>query len=210
MADTKISGLTAATVMADANEFAINEAGASKKLTGTLIKDWAGNILRNVSTADQSPGAGATTYLTNSNIAVPTAKLRIGSWFRWTLTMTKTAAGAAARSHLIKLGTAGTTGDATIITLTSGTPTAAADTGQTIITCVIRGPLSASCIANGAAHSIHNLSTTGLYPNETESLQVTSGTFDATTASLIIGLAVTTGASEALTYQQVIAEAFNL
>jgi hypothetical protein len=39
MADTKISGLTAAGVAALANEFAINEAGASKKLTLQQIKD---------------------------------------------------------------------------------------------------------------------------------------------------------------------------
>lgn len=40
MADTKISGLTAASVAAAANEFAINEAGASKKLTLQQIADF--------------------------------------------------------------------------------------------------------------------------------------------------------------------------
>jgi hypothetical protein len=210
MADTKISALAAAASMADANEFPINEAGTSKKLTGTLIKAWHGNLIRNVSTASQAPGAGATTYLTNSNIAVPTGKLRIGTWFRWTLIYTKTAAGTAARSHLIKVGTAGTTADATIVTLTSGTPTAAVDTACQIITAVCRGPLSASCIMHGSSAGTHQLSTTGIFANEVEALQVTSGTWDATTANLIVGLAVTTGASEALTYQQVIAEAFNL
>ena len=210
MADAKISGLTAASVMADANEFAINEAGVSKKLTGTLVKDWAGNVLRNQNTSDVSPGAGATTYLTGSSIAIPVAKLRVGTVIRWTLGFTKTAAGTAARAHLIKLGTAGTTGDATIITLTSGTPSGAVDTGQQVITCIIRGPLGASCIAAAISSAIHQLSTTGLFANETEVLQVTSGTFDSTTASLIIGLAVTTGASEALTYQVIFTEAYNL
>lgn len=210
MADAKISALTAATAMADANEFAINESGVSKKLSGTLVKAWAGNVLRNQSTAAQSPGAGATTYLTNSNIAIPTGKLRIGTVFRWTLFFSKTAAGTAARAHLIKLGTAGTTGDATIITLTSGTPSAAVDQGHQIITCTIRGPLSASCVAHGGLFATHQLSTTGLFANETEVLLVTSGTFDATIANLIIGLAVTAGASEALTYEQIITEAYNL
>jgi len=210
MADTKISALTAATAMADANEFAINEAGASKKLSGTLIKAWHGNILRNVAVADQSPGAGATTYLTNSNIAVPTGKLRIGTWFRWTLIFSKTAFGTAARSHLIKVGTAGTTGDATIITLTSGTPSGASDVASQVITFIVRGPLSASCVAHGSSAGTHQLSTTGIFANEVECLEVTSGTWDATTANLIVGLAVTTGASEALTYKQIIAEVFNL
>lgn len=40
MANTKISALTAATVAAAANEFAINEAGTSKKLTGTLLRNF--------------------------------------------------------------------------------------------------------------------------------------------------------------------------
>jgi len=44
MADTKISALTAATAAALANEFAINEAGVSKKVTAQQILD-AANIL---------------------------------------------------------------------------------------------------------------------------------------------------------------------
>ncbi len=41
MADTKISALTGASAAADANEFAINEAGASKKLTALQVKTYA-------------------------------------------------------------------------------------------------------------------------------------------------------------------------
>jgi hypothetical protein len=40
MADTKISALTAAGAAADANEFAINEAGTSKKLSASLLKTY--------------------------------------------------------------------------------------------------------------------------------------------------------------------------
>lgn len=40
MADTKISSLTAASVASAANEFAINEAGASKKLTAAQLKSY--------------------------------------------------------------------------------------------------------------------------------------------------------------------------
>jgi hypothetical protein len=210
MADTRISALTAAAAMADANEFPINEAGTSKKLTGTLVKAWAGNILRNGSTTPQSPGAGASTYLTGSSIAVPVGKLRIGTIFQWLLFFSKTGAGTAARAHIIRIGTGGTTSDAAIVTLTSGTPTGVIDSGFQKITCTIRGPLSASCIAFGSSFGTHQLSTTGLFANETEVLLVTSGTFDATTANLIVGLSVTTGASEALTYEQIVAEALNL
>jgi len=209
MADSKISALSAASAMADANEFEINEAGVSKKVSGTLVKAWAGNVLRNVSVGDQSPGAGATTYLTNSNIAVPAGLLRVGTIFRWRLIFTKTAAGTAARSHLVKIGTNGTTADATIVTLTSGTPTAAADTGSQVITFIIR-TLGAAATSHGASRAMHQLSATGLFANEVEVLQGAGSTFDSTVANLIVGLAVTTGASEALTYKQVIAEALNL
>lgn len=213
-ADTKITNLTAASAAAGANELPINEAGADKKVTVTQIQALLGvnfgNTLRNQSTAAQSPAAGASTYLTNSNISVPVDKLRVGTVFRWTLWFSKTAAGTAARSHIVRIGTAGTTSDAAIVTLTSGTPSAAADQGYQIITVTIRGPLSASCIAHGGSMGTHQLSTTGLFANETEVLLVTSGTFDCTTANLIVGLSVTTGASEALTYEQVIVEAYNL
>jgi len=40
MADTKISALTAASAAAAANEFAINEAGTSKKVTASQIRDY--------------------------------------------------------------------------------------------------------------------------------------------------------------------------
>lgn len=40
MADTKFSALAAASAAADANEFAINEAGTSKKLTALQLKEY--------------------------------------------------------------------------------------------------------------------------------------------------------------------------
>lgn len=212
MADTKISALTAATVMADADQFAINESGTSKSITGTLVKDWVGSMLRNQSTATQSVGSAATVtaYLTNSNIAVPSAKIRIGTRFEWNLAFTKTATGTQARSHLIKIGTAGSLADATVATFTTSSPTAVADQGFQMIRATVRGPLSASCTLHGVSFAGHQLSTTGLFNNATDVRSVTSGTWDATTANLIVGLAVVTGNFEVITYEQVTAEAYNL
>ena len=45
MADSKISALTPASVAAATNQFAINEAGTSKMLTGALLKAFVGPIL---------------------------------------------------------------------------------------------------------------------------------------------------------------------
>ena len=54
MADTKISALIAATAVAAANEFAINEAGASKKVTAQQIADFAATNLTGSSGAASS------------------------------------------------------------------------------------------------------------------------------------------------------------
>lgn len=206
MADTKISGLTAVTTFVNADEFAVNQSATSKKLTGTVLRDYIGNTFYAASTAAQSPGAGATTYLTSSSIAIPALKLRVGSCFTWDLDYVKTAAGTAARSILIKVGTAGTTADATIATLTNGAPTGVVDEGYYRIMFTIR-TIGASATSRASSFATHNLSTTGLLPNETEYKRVAGTTFDSTVANLIVGLAITTGASEALTFDQIICRA---
>jgi hypothetical protein len=74
MADTKISALTAATAAAGANEFAINEAGTSKKVTGTLLKSFMRPtvIAGNSGTVDQSDiGAVTMQVLTAANTDIP-------------------------------------------------------------------------------------------------------------------------------------------
>ncbi len=75
MADTKISALTAATVAAGANEFAINEAGTSKKLTGTLLKTFVGRTLitGNSGTVGQGSAIAETSQILIANNAdIPT------------------------------------------------------------------------------------------------------------------------------------------
>ena len=160
--------------------------------------------------ADQQISA-ATAYVTNSNIAVPAGKLRIGTVLRWRLAVTKSAAGTTAGcAVLLKIGTLGTTGDATILTFTLGTPTGAADTGYISVDVVIRGPLSASCIATGICQLTHNLASTGFSNIACEAKQATSAGFDATVANLICGLTITTTTASVWTVTSVIAEAKNL
>ncbi len=75
MADTKISALTAATVAVAANEFAINEAGVSKKLTGALLKQFVGPTLitGNSGTVGQGVAPSETLQiLTANNADIPT------------------------------------------------------------------------------------------------------------------------------------------
>ena len=206
MADTKISALTAATTAADANEFAINEAGTSKKLTALQLSAYIGQSLRNASTADQTISA-TTAYVTNSNLTVPTGKLRIGTVLRWRLSVTKTAAGSTAGcAILVKLGTAGSNADTTILTFTFGTPTAAVDTAIFDVEVVVRGPLTGSGILAGFARMTHNLAITGFSTLAVEALSVVSGSVDVTVAALIAGLSITTTTSSAWTIKTVSAE----
>jgi hypothetical protein len=208
--DTKISALPAASAVADANEIPINEAGTTKKITALQLLAYSGDSLQNASVADQVISA-TTAYVTNSNLPVPVGKLRIKTVFRWRIIVTKTAAGTTAGcAVLVKLGTLGTTGDATILTFTFGTPTGVVDAAVIDVEVIIRGPLSASCIATGVARLTHNLDATGFSTLHTEVKAVTSGTFDATTASLIAGLTITTTTSSAWTVTGITGEAKNL
>jgi len=69
MANIKISDLTAASVAADANEFEINEAGTSKKVTGSQIKAY-------VNSADGALASKNTVATADiDNLAVTTGKL---------------------------------------------------------------------------------------------------------------------------------------
>lgn len=205
-----IGGLPAASAQNDADEFVANQSGVTRKISGALMKAWVGDMLQNQSTAAQSPTAATLTYLTGSNIAVPVGKLRIGTRFQWRLDMTKTGAGTAARTFHIRCGTLGTTADAAIITITSALGTAVIDQAFATLDLTIRGPLSASCLARAAWRMDHQLAATGFMTVKTEVVPVTSGTFDATTANLIVGLSVTTGASEVITFEQLAVEAKNL
>jgi hypothetical protein len=210
MADTKISGLPAASAVVDANEIPINEAGTTKKVTALQMAAYIGDSIQNASVADQAINA-TTAYVTNSNLAVPVGKLRIKTILKWRIQVTKSAAGTTAGcAVLFKLGTGGVVGDATILTFTFGTPTGVADVGFIDVVVIIRGPLSASCIATGEAILTHGLAATGFSTLVVEVKQATSGTFDATTANLIAGIAITTTTASVWTVTGVVAEAKNL
>lgn len=166
--------------------------------------------IRNYSVAAQTPSATTATVLTGSAITIPTGKLQIGTLFRWTFDITKTGAGTATSAYTVNLGTAGTTADTAILSFTKPAGTAVADAGQIVITAVVRGPLSASCVMAGHFQLTHNLAATGHAQIPCVDVTTVSSTFDATTAGLIATVQCTTGASDAVTTQLVIAEAYNL
>jgi hypothetical protein len=162
---------------------------------------------RSVSVADQAITAATLTLINGSLIWVPPQGFQIGTVFRWKVTMSKTAAGTAARTWFIKIGTAGTTADATVATFTNaGVPTAVADQGRLVVEFTVRGPLGASCAGVATSELTHNLAATGFGTKAVDFTIATMATWNSATAQQFISLHVTTGASEAITVQQCMAE----
>lgn len=190
--------------------FLTNATTAARTFTFVDRDAEVGNNINNYSVTAQSPAATTRTYITGSAIAVPAGKLRIGTILRWRFNITKTAAGTAASTYDIAMGTNGSTSDTAIISFTKPAGTAAVDEAWVEIEAIVRGPLSASGIISAHFQMTHNLSTTGHANIPVVNKHTISGTVDVTTANLILGICVTSGASDALTIEQVSAEALNL
>ena len=163
----------------------------------------------NFSTAQQAFTAATRAYLTGSNIAIPAGALQIGTMFRWTFDLTKTGAGTAASTFDICFGTAGTTADTARVSFTKPAGTAVADAGIIVITCVIRGPISASGVAVGHFTMTHNLAATGHAIIPVVDVTTVSAAFDVTLPTNV-GVCVTTGTADVCTTELVLAEAWNL
>lgn len=179
----------------------------TKDDTGFVYSDLNNN---SGSTAAQTPAATTRTYITGTKIGMPTTKLQIGSMFRWTFSMTKTAAGTAATTFDIAVGTAGTTADTARVSFAKPGGTAAADEAWVTITAICRGPLSASGVMVGQFEMTHNLAATGHAVIPVVVVNTVSSGFDVTTAGLNVGICITSGASDAITIQFATAEAWNV
>lgn len=161
--------------------------------------------LRAYSTAQQGAGFATDTYLTGSFLLFPIAPV-VGTRYRMTFDVVKTAAGTATPIITVRVGTAGTTSDTARLTFTFGAGTAAADTGVFIVDALFRAVGSGtSAVLQGQARLVSNLATTGL-SNAVKALQVTSGGFDSTVASSGIGCSYNGGTSASHTVQLVQAE----
>lgn len=197
---TPASGVTAVFVDSDKKLKSKNDAGY-------IIN---ASSFNNFSTSAQTPAATTRTYLTGSALSVPPGKLQIGTLFRWTFDMTKTNAGTAASTIDIAFGTAGTTADTARVSFTKPAGTAVVDTAFCTIVAIVRGPLTSAGVVSGVFEMTHNLAATGHATIPCVVVNTISAGFDITVANLIVGLCITTGAADAITIQQVTAEAMNL
>ena len=132
MADTKFSALTGVSSVAGTNEFGLNEAGTSKKASASQIATYVNGLVPEIllaNTTTQQTGFATDQYLTGSMITADAAGAwKAGGHYHCEFNMAKTAAGTAAPVIIVRMGTAGTTADAAVLTLTfAGAQTAVVD-----------------------------------------------------------------------------------
>jgi len=207
---TKISALTAVTSVVSAQEIPVNDAGQTKKASVSQLRQYVGEGLNNASTSTVSAGYAVDTYLAGSAITIPTAGgWLVGTTLRWGFDMAKTSAGSAAPVITVRLGTLGTTGDASIYTFTYPTGTAVGDTGWFDVDLVFRTVGSGTSAVVAGVSRLARVATAGGLINTNSTYIVTPGAssgFNSTTQT-IIGLSFNGGASFSGTNTVVTADA---
>lgn len=156
----------------------------------------------NASLVAQAIAAATRTYIAGSALAVPVGKLQVGSCFSWALNITKTAAGVAASTYDVAIGTTGTVADTARLSFAKPAGTAAVDEGVVEIMVTIRS-IGANGVAVGEFSLIHNLAATGHAAVPCVCVNTVSGAFDTTVAGLVLGVCLTSGAADAITVQMV-------
>jgi hypothetical protein len=174
----------------------VDENGNVYTLLDSKHNDWH---LSNSSVSSVSGGYASDTYLAGSSIVIPAAGLwKAGSQYKLSFDMVKTAAGVATPIITIRMGTLGTTGDASVLALTFGAGTAAADTGIFDVMVGFRTVGSGtSAVVQAVACCSHALAATGLVSTGASGAGIIVGTssgFNSTTQT-IIGASFNGGAS---------------
>lgn len=151
-------------------------------------------------------GFQSNTYITNSNIVVPTSAWVVGGRGRIRVHMSKTAAGTATPTFSIYAGTNGSTSDTAVINAQAlgGAQTAAVDNGVIDIYYVIRGPLGSSCVVEFELVLIHNVNGGGLWGGVALTLIGTGQTWTMNTTTVTnLGMSYNGGASVGITVESV-------
>jgi hypothetical protein len=159
--------------------------------------------LVNEAVADQVLNA-ADSYLLGSRLDVAAVAARAS--LRWRMWLTKTAAGVAAPSFKIRLGSAGGLTDTSRLALAGPAQTAAADAAYVEIVATFRAVGEAAVIA-AVMRMTHNLDSTGFAVLGTPTVVGQSAAFDSTRHQpLQAGLSVDPGAAGVWTVKGLISE----
>jgi hypothetical protein len=151
--------------------------------------------------------SGAATYITGANLQVG-SRVQAGSFFKWRLRASKTAAGVATATVAVVVGPNATTGDTARVTHSStAIQTAAIDTGMFEVDAVFRA-VGGSALIESSIRLDHVLADAAGF-GTFRYLTTNSATF-ALGANDYIGLVVNPGASGVWTFQHVLIDAGNL
>lgn len=159
----------------------------------------------NSNTADVVASAAAT-YMTGGNLLIG-GRVQAGSWFEWTLRVTKTAAGTAAPTVAVATGTTASASDTARVTHTGVAQTAATDTGWLIVKATFRAVGASSVIESDIRMDHTSADAAGL--GTLRYLSANSASF-ALGASDYIGLIVNPGTAGVWTFQHIDIAAYNL
>jgi hypothetical protein len=175
-----------------------------------FTKDDAGRAWgrsHNAATAAQGAGFSSDTYVTDSDILIPSFGFQAKTTFAWRISASKTAAGVATPIYYVRIGTNRTTADTARLTLTGPAQTAAVDTGILTLVVTVRS-VGASGVIQGTANWSHDAAATGFANNDAGTVEGTSAGFDnSALGGSYIGLSINGGTSAAWTLTQVHAEA---
>ena len=169
----------------------------SPTIVGTPVIN---TLKSNFSTATVSGGYNADTYLAGSAIGIPTGGFVAGAKYTCIFDMVKTAAGTAAFTVNLRIGTGGgVVGDTSVASYAFAVGTAAVDTGRFVLEAYFRTVGSGtSAVIVGSLSCQHALAATGLITTGASGFgavtNVSSG-FDSTIAATTIGISVNGGAS---------------
>lgn len=182
------------------------------------VKDDTGAVAafsKNSATAATAAGFSSDTWVTGSDLLIPSFGLQAKTQIIWTLSASKTGAGIATPIYTIRTGTNRSTADTSRLALTGPAQTAIADIGTLYVMATVRNIGAAGVIA-GTAWWVHRgtaanttTSGTGFANDTTGHVEGASAGFDMSgLAGSYISLSVNGGASAAWTVTQVWAEAF--
>ena len=196
MADTKVSALTAAGTLADADVLYIVNGGNSRKVDLNALASYmkTKTALHNASTASQSLTAATDTYITGSDVAIP-AGLQAKSKYKVEMAITKAAVGTGTPTLNVRFGTNGTTADTSRLAFTwPAANTAVADEMKLTFHVTFRSVGSGtSAVLEGMLTAEHELTTTGFGGTGLGAniiVNVTGAGFDSTVASSKIGVSI--------------------
>ena len=184
---------------------------------GLFFRDAAGRAYGysfNSATAAQGAGFATDTYVTNSDILIPSFGVQAKTQFLWTISASKSGASTAAPAYAIRIGALRTVVDTARLTLTGPAQTAIADIGTLTIMCTVRN-VGAAGVIQGTAWWSHRgtaanttTSGTGFANDSTGHVEGSGAGFDnQNLGGSYIGLSINGGLSSSWTITQVQAEA---